>query len=123
MNFKELLHSIPEVKKEDILSDKTTFEDIEKIHSTLTLDNPLTYIIYMARNKSLTTEERNDIYRIINKLKQNETNAFEASIEKQGMREICLDNNLENIATNLEDLSHDSDLEIELESDSDLDLI
>lgn len=87
MDFKQILTSIPEVKKEDILSNKVLIEDIEKIHHTLTLDNPLTYIIYMNYNKDLSTEERNDIYRIIDRLKKNNKNAFEASIEKHGMKE------------------------------------
>lgn len=93
MDFKQLLEAIPEVKKEDILSNIYLLEDIEKIHPTLTLENPLTYIVYMTYNKSLLSiEERNDIYRIIDRLKKNHKNAFEASIEKQGMRDYVPEN-------------------------------
>lgn len=88
MDFKQLLNSIPEVKKEDILNNKILIEDIEKIHHTLTLDNPLTYIIYMQYDKTLTTEQRNDIFRIIDRLKKNDKNTYEASIQKQGMKDV-----------------------------------
>lgn len=86
-NFKEMLESIPEKKKEDILSNKVLIEDIQNIHPYLTLDNPLTYIIYMQHEKSLTTEQRNDIYKIIKRLHNNENVVYEAEIEKKGMAE------------------------------------
>lgn len=92
MNFKELLNQIPEVKKEDILSNRFLIEDAEKIHHTLTLDNPLTYIIYLNYNKNLSTEERNDVYRIIDRLKNNNKNVHEASIQKQGMTDASRNN-------------------------------
>ena len=95
MNFKQLLNEIPEVKKTDILNGKMRIEDIENIHHTLTLENPLTYIIYMHHEKSLTIKERNDIYRIIDRLKKNNKNTYEASIEKHGLKEAVIEDELE----------------------------
>lgn len=92
MDFKQLLDNIPVVKKEDVLNEKITLEDIQNIHYTLTLDNPLTYIVYLQYDKTLTTEQRNDIYRIIDKLKKNQKNLYEGNIEKQGMEEVTKDN-------------------------------
>lgn len=110
MDFKQILSAIPEVKKEDILSERVLIEDIEKIHHTLTLDNPLTYIIYMNYNKNLSTEERNDIYRIIDRLNKNNKNAFEASIEKQGMKPVTSEEDCDSLQFELSDCEEDEKL-------------
>jgi len=94
MNFKDLLQSIPIVKKDELLSNKILIDDIANIHHTLTLDNPMTYIIYMHYEKSLTTEQRNDIYRIIDRLKNNDKNTYEAIIEKHKLEPACAESDL-----------------------------
>lgn len=70
MNFKNLLESIP--KLDDNLVKTVTLEDIKLEHESLTLDNPLTYIIYLDRCKTLTIDERNNIFKIISRLYANQ---------------------------------------------------
>lgn len=70
MNFKNLLESIP--KLDDDLVKTVTIEDIQLEHECLTLDNPLTYIIYLDRCKTLTVDERNNIFKIISRLYANQ---------------------------------------------------
>lgn len=90
-NFKEILDSIPEVKKEDLITNKLLLEDIQKMHHSLTLDNPLTYFIYLDREKDLTIEERNVIFRIISRLKKNNQILGEATIEKHKLESVTND--------------------------------
>jgi hypothetical protein len=84
-NLKEILDSIPEVKKEDLIKNKLLLEDIQKMHHTLTLDNPLTYFVYLDREKDLTVEERNVIFKIISRLKKNNNVVYETVIEKHNL--------------------------------------
>ena len=80
-----ILESIPEVKKDDLVKNKLLIEDIEKMHPSLTLDNPLTYFIYLDREKNLSIEDRNVIFKIIAKLKQNNITLHQTMIEKHNM--------------------------------------
>ena len=83
----DILESIPEVKKEDVIKNRLLLEDIEKIHPTLTLYNPLTYFIYLYREKDLSIEDRNVIFKIIAKLKKNNIILNEAMVEKHNMED------------------------------------
>lgn len=47
-------------------------EDMEKIHYDLTLDNPLTYFVFMDKRPDLSSHQRNLILKIIKKLQDNE---------------------------------------------------
>ena len=85
MDLNDLLESIPDVKKSDLLESKINLEDIEKLHPSLTYDNPLTYFVYLDRRKDLSIDERNTCFKIIEKLKQNNKNKHEAIIEKHNM--------------------------------------
>lgn len=126
MNLCEILNSIPQVKKEDLQNNLITLEDICNMHPFLTMETPLTYMIFLDKRKDLSTEDRNCVFKIIKRLQDNKTIKYNQEMEERNIadRELKQANhNLEAIATSLEDLSHDSDLEIELESDSDLDLI
>lgn len=64
-----ILNSIPEVKPDSF--NKLQLEDIQLIHPSLTLDCPLTYIIYLVKRPDLSKDERNTIYKIIKKLNYN----------------------------------------------------
>lgn len=64
-SLQDLLHSIPEVKPED--KNHLQLEDMEKIHHSLTLDNPLTYYVFMDRRPDLSKEYRNTTFKIIQK--------------------------------------------------------
>lgn len=68
MNLNDLLEAIPNVKKSDLLESKIGLEDMEKLHPSLTYDNPLTYFVYLDRCKDLSVEEKNTCYKIIKKL-------------------------------------------------------
>lgn len=84
MDFKNLLNSIPTLSINEEIP--ITIEDIQLEHESLTQDNPLTWIIYLDRCKTLTIDERNNIFKIISKLyanqqviKQTKYNGFEES--------------------------------------------
>jgi hypothetical protein len=83
----DILQSIPEVKKDDLVKNKLLLEDIEKMHPTLTLDNPLTYFIYLDREKDLSIEDRNVIFKIITRLKKNNIITYETAVEKHNMED------------------------------------
>jgi len=72
MDFTQILDSIPEKKIEDILNPKFQLEDAVKIHPTFTLDNELTYYLFLSKRPDLTEQERNIIYQIIGRLKAND---------------------------------------------------
>ena len=70
MDFKNLLNSLPTLNDSEDLP--ITLNDIQLEHESLTLENPLTYIIYLDRCKTLSIEDRNDIFKIISKLYANQ---------------------------------------------------
>ena len=70
MDFKNLLNSLPTLDENEELP--ITLNDIQLEHESLTLENPLTYIIYLDRCKTLSIEDRNDIFKIISKLYKNQ---------------------------------------------------
>lgn len=80
VNFEELLENIPELKEEELT--KIKLEDISKYHESLTLDNPLTYIIFMKKRDDLTDHDKEIIYKIIDRLRDNELVKYEM-IKKQ----------------------------------------
>ena len=69
MDPRDILNNIKEIKPTDI--GKLTLEDINLIHPSLDLENPVTYFIYLDRRNDLSVEERNTIFKIIAKLKKN----------------------------------------------------
>jgi hypothetical protein len=87
MELTNLLNSIPEMKKEDLLDKKLTLDEMVKLHPSLTLDNTLTYFVYLDRRKDLSLEERNLCFKIIAKLKKNHINLHESMIQKHNMKE------------------------------------
>ena len=72
MDFKDILLNIPVKTEEELLNKKFTLEDCVNIHKSLTLDNYLTYIVFMDKRPDLSEEDKNIIYEIIKKLKENE---------------------------------------------------
>lgn len=74
-SLQNILESIPDITPENVNLEQ--LEDMEKIHHSLTLDNPLTYFVFMSRRKDLTTEYRNTLFKIIQKLKNNNKTIYE----------------------------------------------
>lgn len=82
MDFSNILNSIPVKNQEDIVAPKFQLEDAEKIHRLLTLDNPLTYMVFLERRPDLSEAEKEIIYEIIKRLKDNEALEYKLSMEK-----------------------------------------
>ena len=77
MDYKIILNQIEEIQIEDLEDTRVKLEDMINIHYSLTLDNPMTYIIFLTKRLDLTKDERNDIIQIIKKLEHNERVKFE----------------------------------------------
>ena len=82
MDFKDILENIPVKTEEELLNKKFTLEDCVNIHKSLTLDNYLTYIVFMDKRPDLTEEDKNIIYEIIKKLKENEQIEYKFHMDK-----------------------------------------
>jgi hypothetical protein len=82
MDFSQILDAIPTKKVEDILYPKIQIEDCEKIHPLLTLDNYLTYMVFLEKRPDLTEEEKEVIYQIIKRLQDNEKLEYKLHMEK-----------------------------------------
>ena len=82
MEFKDILENIPIKTEEQLLNKKFSLEDCEKIHKSLTLDNPLTYIVFIDKRPDLSEEDKNIIYEIIKKLKENERIEYKYHMDK-----------------------------------------
>ena len=82
MDFKNILENIPVKTEEQLNNQKFTLEDCELIHKSLTLDNYLTYIVFMDRRPDLSEEDKNIIYEIIKKLKENEHTEYKFHMDK-----------------------------------------
>lgn len=64
-----ILDSIPIITTEKL--EKLTIEDVLRIHPSLSIDDPLTYIIYLCK-ADLNEEEKLEIINVIDRLKDNE---------------------------------------------------
>jgi len=82
MDYSQILQSIPVKTEEDIIAPKFQLEDAEKIHNYLTLDNPLTYMVFLDKRPDLEEEEKQIIYEIIKRLNQNEALEYQLSMDK-----------------------------------------
>jgi len=80
MDYSHLLP--PKKTKEDILTPKFQLEDCEKIHRLLTLDNPLTYMVFLEKRPDLNEEEKETIFEIIRRLHENEALEYKMSMDK-----------------------------------------
>ena len=82
MDFSQILESIPEKKIEDIIAPKFQLEDCEKLHKSLTLENPLTYLVFLDRRPDLSEEDKEIIHQIIARLKSNDETEYKYWMEK-----------------------------------------
>jgi len=68
-----------------VLSEETpvapvTLKDIQAIHRSLTLDNPLTFEIFLVKRPDIVGDERNTYLLIIERLKANEKFRYETAM-------------------------------------------
>jgi len=82
MDLSQILESIPVKTEEDIIAPKFELEDAQKIHRLLTLDNPLTYAIFLDKRPDLSEEDRETVFQIIKRLQENETLQYRLAMEK-----------------------------------------
>jgi len=80
MDYSQLLP--PKKTIEDIIAPKFQLEDAEKIHKSLTLDNSLTYIVFLDKRPDLSEEEKEIICEIIKRLQENEALEYKLSMDK-----------------------------------------
>ena len=57
-----------------------TLKDIQAIHSSLTLDNPLTFQIFLIKRPDIVGDERNTYLLIIDRLRANEKFRYESAM-------------------------------------------
>ena len=82
MDLSQILESIPVKTEEDIIAPKFELEDAQKIHRLLTLDNPLTYMLFLDKRPDLSEEDRETVFQIIKRLQENETLQYRLAMEK-----------------------------------------
>jgi len=75
----DILNKIPVLSEQNPVK-KITLEDIQMIHSSLTLDNPLTFQIFLSKRMDLEESERNIYFQIIERLKANEKFRYETAM-------------------------------------------
>jgi hypothetical protein len=76
----DILNSIPILTKEKPVV-AVTLKDIQAIHSSLTLDNPLTFEIFLIKRPDIVLDERNVYLEIIKRLRDNEKIRYETAME------------------------------------------
>lgn len=76
----DILEKIP-VLSEECIQPPVTLTDIQKIHSSLTLDNPLTFIIFLSKRPDLEQKDKDIYLQIIKRLKENDRIIYENAIK------------------------------------------
>lgn len=68
---------------DDIEDDKVSLQQIMSLNPvTLTIDNPLTFLLYLDYNPNLEEKERNTVIKIIEKLKRNKQMIDDYNLKK-----------------------------------------
>jgi len=75
----DILNSIPVLSEETPVA-PVTLKDIQAIHSSLTLDNPLTFQIFLIKRPDIVGDERNTYLLIIDRLRANEKFRYESAM-------------------------------------------
>ena len=81
MDYLDILNQIEEVTIDDIENPKLELDDMVNIHSSLTLDNPLTYKAFLANREDLNDEEKDVILEIIKRLEHNKKVLYEYTMK------------------------------------------
>jgi len=75
----DILNSIPILNESNPVK-LITLEDVKAIHSSLTMDNPLTFQIFLSKRPDLEESEKAIYVLIIERLKANEKFRYESAI-------------------------------------------
>lgn len=75
----DILNSIPVLNELNPVK-PVSLQDIQALHKSLTLENPLTFIIFLSKRPDLEETERNIYLQIIERLKANEKFRYETVI-------------------------------------------
>lgn len=77
-----LLDSIPVLTEEDFENPKLQVEDLVYLHSSLTLDNPMTYKIFLGKREDLPEDEKEYYLEVIKRLENNESLRYKHAIKR-----------------------------------------
>lgn len=75
----DILNSIPVLSELNPVK-PISLEDVQAIHSSLTLENPLTFQIFLSKRPDLEESEKAIYVQIIERLKANEKFRYETAI-------------------------------------------
>jgi len=75
----DILNSIPVLSETNPVV-PISLKDIQALHHTLTLENPLTFQIFISKRPDLDETERNIYLEIIKRLKDNEKFRYETAM-------------------------------------------
>jgi len=75
----DILNSIPVLSETNPVK-PVSLEDIQSLHSSLTLDNPLTFMIFLSKRPDLGEADKNIYLQIIERLKANEKFRYETTM-------------------------------------------
>jgi len=75
----DILNSIPILSETNPVK-PVSLEDIQRIHSSLTLENPLTFMIFVSKRPDLAESEKAIYLQIIERLKANEKFRYETTM-------------------------------------------
>lgn len=79
----DILNSIPDLTEEGFIEEsKIKVEDIVKIHKSLTLDNPLTFKVFLSKRPDLKEEDKEIYLKIIEKLERNERIRYQTAMKE-----------------------------------------
>jgi len=75
----DILENIPVLAELNPVA-PVTLKDIQKIHSSLTLENPLTFMIFLSKRPDLEQKDKDIYLQIIKRLKDNERFQYEKAM-------------------------------------------
>ena len=75
----DILNSIPVLSELNPVK-PVSLKDVQALHNSLTLENPLTFQIFLSKRPDLEETERNIYLQIIERLKANEKFRYESAI-------------------------------------------
>jgi hypothetical protein len=77
-----LLDSIPVLTEEDFENPKLQVEDLVFLHDSLTLDNPMTYKIFLGKRDDLPEDEKEYYLEVIRRLQNNEQLRYKHAMKR-----------------------------------------
>lgn len=88
MYIEEILEKMNYLSVEEVQHPKLQIEDLVSLSPTLTLDNILTYILFLQLRKDLTEAEREAIEYIIKQLRERETKLYLEAFDKSRSKDL-----------------------------------